>query len=434
MMKLGDSERRPDKCHALVDTLPVFRQNLQTFSQKSLDKLDWSNVVIAGGAVTACLLSTPDATYSKEFYEQLHPCSDIDIFLYGLTKINAREKIKDIARCIRESTNNWNIATRTTNALTIITGYPIRHIQIILRIYNSISQILTGFDVDCACTAYDGQNVYATPRAITALATQCNNIDLERRSPSYENRLLKYRLRGFEIYWSELDRSLVREFGKDIGGYPGIGLESLLMSERIIASDPNWKEKHYSMTRKQSFETFERPETLSYYHTITIPYGPDWNLQRTEDFLAGNLKTRQDKRANAWVSTRTTHLHLHPFFVGSATEILGDPCGKCPPPITQIEVEYVENVVKKYYVSGNIDFIADNPGHQKSGSFNPVSGSDWTEYAYKATAADHVRRHGYSWRAIGREGDQQGVDGEDNNNESEHSEDDTDVETGFEGE
>src|SRR3569833_2872702 len=81
--------------------------------------------------------------------------------------------------------------------------------QIVLRIYISISEILTGFDIDCSGAAYDGKQIYCTPRALQALVTQINHIDLSRRSPSYENRLSKYSHRNFEVYWPELNRSRI---------------------------------------------------------------------------------------------------------------------------------------------------------------------------------------------------------------------------------
>ena len=98
---------------------------------------------------------------------------------------------------------------RTKNAITIASHYPIRHVQIVLRLYKSVSEILTGFDVDCSCFAYDGKQVYGTPRALAAFKTQTNIIDLSRRSPSYESRLSKYAHRGFEVFCPELDRSRV---------------------------------------------------------------------------------------------------------------------------------------------------------------------------------------------------------------------------------
>ena len=67
------------------------------------------------------------------------------------------------------------------NAITIESQYPTRHVQIVLRIYKSIDEILTGFDIDCSCFAFDGKQVWATPRAVTAAITQINTIDLTRR-------------------------------------------------------------------------------------------------------------------------------------------------------------------------------------------------------------------------------------------------------------
>ena len=95
------------------------------------------------------------------------------------------------------------------------------------------TQILTGFDVDCSCFAYDGRQVYGTPRAITAFMSQINPVDLSRRSPSYESRLAKYAHRGFEVYWPQLDRLKVdptifeRSFARTMG------LARLLVLEKL---------------------------------------------------------------------------------------------------------------------------------------------------------------------------------------------------------
>jgi hypothetical protein len=32
--------------------------------------------------------------------------------------------------------------------------------KIVLRVYKSVSEILTGFDIDCSGAAYDGEQVY----------------------------------------------------------------------------------------------------------------------------------------------------------------------------------------------------------------------------------------------------------------------------------
>ena len=75
--------------------------------------------------------------------------------------------------------------------------------------------------------------VYADVRAHHALVTRKNTIDFTRRSPSYEMRLAKYGIRGFEVEVNDLQRDLID---------PGVferpwnsleGLAKLLVLERL---------------------------------------------------------------------------------------------------------------------------------------------------------------------------------------------------------
>ena len=92
---------------------------------------------------------------------------------------------------------------------------------------------MTGFDVDCSCFAYDGSQVYGTPRGITAFMSQCNTIDLTRRSPSYESRLSKYSRRGFEVYCATLERDRVDPTVFERAFARTVGLARLLVLERL---------------------------------------------------------------------------------------------------------------------------------------------------------------------------------------------------------
>jgi hypothetical protein len=259
--------------------------------------------VAAGSSVTTALLPVPEKWAAskrslREYYhEQLAPASDVDLFLYGLSEEQAIEKIKQIERNIKDSILCETTTIRTKNAITIASQYPTRHVQIVLRLYDSISQIITGFDVDCACAAYDGNQVYAAPRAVAAFVTQCNTIDLTRRSPSYENRLSKYSRRGFEVHWPLLDRTRVdptifeRSFGRTQG------LARLLILEKLpkTADRDNYMDQRraergrpalYRGYRTQSkmggnikdqeendvAEWVDHEEVAS-YHTMTVPYG-----------------------------------------------------------------------------------------------------------------------------------------------------------------
>jgi hypothetical protein len=160
-MPLKDKDRKPTGAPAMVASLKQFQQNFNLFSESSLVDLDWSNVVAAGSSVTTSMLPVPEKwagskRQMREYYHQhLAPASDVDLFLYGLNEEQALEKIKQIERSIKDSILHETTTIRTKNAITIASQYPVRHVQIVLRLYDSISQIITGFDVDCACAAYE---------------------------------------------------------------------------------------------------------------------------------------------------------------------------------------------------------------------------------------------------------------------------------------
>jgi hypothetical protein len=92
-MPLSDDLRRNEGSPAMVEDLESFKKNWSIFTENSLSQLsDWSNVVAAGGSVQACLIPLPKpATASKRatrkyYHGKAFPSSDVDLFLYGLTK------------------------------------------------------------------------------------------------------------------------------------------------------------------------------------------------------------------------------------------------------------------------------------------------------------------------------------------------------------
>ncbi|KAL1792278.1 hypothetical protein ACET3X_008785 [Alternaria dauci] len=412
LMPLGKADRKPSGSPAVVRSLDEFRTNFQLFSESSLVDMDWSNVVVAGSAVVTSLLPVPEEYTSskralREYYhQQLAPASDVDLFLYDLTEEQAVEKIKQIEQRIKDSILTETTTVRTKNAITIASQYPTRHVQIVLRIYRSISEILTGFDVDCSCAAYDGKQVYASPRALAAYMTQINTIDLTRRSPSYESRLSKYARRGFEVYWPLLDRSRIdptlfeRSFGRTLGLARLLVLEKLPKStdrdayvdqrraERGRPAIDRWARQKLRGDIKQQHDEdvaeWVETDEVSDYHTFTIPYGPKFHARKIERLLYA-----KDLLLNAeWnrPKERETTLHRHPAFFGNAADVIEDCCGYCPEPITGEDQEIAEDE-GKIYVSGTLSFIKDNPGRQAIGSFHPLTDDDWTEMAYVGNTA-----------------------------------------------
>jgi hypothetical protein len=70
--------------------------------------------------------------------------SDIDIFLFGLSDSQANDKVKHIFDVVSQNAKNsgvkGNLLTevlRTKHAVTIVCQFPLRHVQIILRMYRS---------------------------------------------------------------------------------------------------------------------------------------------------------------------------------------------------------------------------------------------------------------------------------------------------------
>ncbi|KAJ5106901.1 hypothetical protein N7456_003576 [Penicillium angulare] len=411
ILPLADNIRRPNGSSALVPTLSEFEENFAIFTENSLSELDWNNVVAAGSAVVTSALPVPEQYRGskrgrREYYhDKFAPASDVDLFLYGLSEEEAIEKIKHIETSIRNSILYETTTIRTKNTVTIASQYPTRHVQIVLRIYKSIAEILTGFDVDCSCAAYDGKQVFASPRAIASYITQVNRIDLSRRSPSYENRLSKYSHRGFEVFWPQLDRSKVdptifeRSFARTEG------LARLLVLEKLPKTTDRdqylEKRRHERgrpplslyLQRRQGRELkgnvkddwedevpeWQEEDQVSSYHTFTIPYGRRFNAKNIEKLLY-----TKDLLLNAqWnlPKDRTVNLHRHPAFFGDAEHVIGDCCGCCPVPTTDEEIE-VAAEEGKIYISGDLTFIKDDPGRQEIGSFNPITETDWTEMAY----------------------------------------------------
>eukprot|EP00953_Heterococcus_sp_UTEX-ZZ885_P035833 18486-Heterococcus_DN1.PRE.1 len=142
---------------------------------------DWSNVIIAGGAILASL-QVPEAW-------EAYADADIDMFIYGLDEQTAKAKIETLYTKIKASSGRTlAVAVRTPHTLTIVGPAGKKHLQIVLRLANDPHQLLEEFDIACCGVAYDGRAVWCTHKAREAIATGVNIIDLEcRRSDHCSN-------------------------------------------------------------------------------------------------------------------------------------------------------------------------------------------------------------------------------------------------------
>ena len=101
------------------------------------------------------------------------------------------------------------LVVRSKFAVTFAAGWPQRHIQVILRRYACVADVILQFDIDCCQFAYDGARVWATPAAQRALRSGVLIADPEWRSATYESRLYKYCKRGFALAVPGLDEQRI---------------------------------------------------------------------------------------------------------------------------------------------------------------------------------------------------------------------------------
>lgn len=144
---------------------------------------------VAGGFV--CGLIT------QQFHEFNFNYSDCDVFLITKDANRAVEIIKTLFRRMKQVDRN-TFMLRTKYTITLCNRA--QEIQIILKLYDSMFQVLSSFDIDCCCVGYRNNQLYALPRFIRSLLYQGNLIDPNRDSKLYLSRLYKYLNRNFRIF------------------------------------------------------------------------------------------------------------------------------------------------------------------------------------------------------------------------------------------
>ncbi|RPB01905.1 hypothetical protein L873DRAFT_1802733 [Choiromyces venosus 120613-1] len=180
-----------------------FAQTFRRLTNGVFEGLDWNNIIIAGGMVLAtmqCLSEEDDTKFIG---------SDIDLWIYGLNPEEANKKIREIYNVWWRNLGPERKIYLMKNAktLTLMSNYPERRIQIILKMAKSETEVLLGFDLDPCAMCWNGKEVLMLPRCARSLETGYTafTMDLvyghhlgDRRS-TQETRVLKYADRGFGI-------------------------------------------------------------------------------------------------------------------------------------------------------------------------------------------------------------------------------------------
>jgi hypothetical protein len=199
-----------------VASLAQFRLNFNRSHGNVLHRLESilleEPVIIAGGSVLRALTAGDDR---RRFWVGM---SDVDLFLHTCDTSEATRIAKRIFFALAVGNEHW-VIVRSRGVITMHNwvGEDLNlqmdlKIQIVLRLYDSPAEILMGFDCDSCCCAYDGREVWVTPRCAHALQTGINvlnPIHAWPNRPSYELRLAKYAHRGFPVAVPGLDKKRI---------------------------------------------------------------------------------------------------------------------------------------------------------------------------------------------------------------------------------
>lgn len=174
-----------------------------------LKYIDLSGILIAGGAIERTLSSLVEK-------RKLEGSFDMDLFLCGFSTVpELEERVKklasDISLFMEKEYMGKVLIVRTENAITIT--HPCKlmpDLQIILRRYDTPSQVLHGFDIgSCAMGFWNGKFI-TTSLGKFSLEYKMNIFDISRCSYTYEYRLFrKYLSRGYGVILPDLDAEKV---------------------------------------------------------------------------------------------------------------------------------------------------------------------------------------------------------------------------------
>ena len=191
---------------SVLSNSAIFSQTFSRITQGILNGLDWSNVLVAGGmALTTLLHTDPSKDNEREVVDP-----DIDLYIYGLGPDDANRKVREIHDTWVSNlpaTAGQRLVVKNAKTINLLTSYPNRRIQIILKLLPSPTDVLLNFDLDACAIGFDGGRVCMLPRCARALETGYSVFTMDLiwghhlgdRRASQDSRVFKYAERGFGI-------------------------------------------------------------------------------------------------------------------------------------------------------------------------------------------------------------------------------------------
>lgn len=366
---------------------------LQILYIRLLKELDYVNYVVAGGFI-----------YFTKNYSDLNNF-DIDIFLTTQNYIEAMIAIRSIYKTFSSIFLDNVIISLNQNVINFTSKFSMNNpngyntskieiiftVQIILRLYNSISQVISGFDIDSCCIAYNGKDFYAMPRFVRSLICGYNLVDPERQSKNYTERLVKYACRGFAIALPGfINKNITCNFLKNYNEYTGISkiiayfIKTYSGKNSKCIKTKNISDYEYSAYSTDEYGIYKsiRNAAISFYKKNQYT-----NKDEFQKFL-DNIDFLDNSSCN---EKRDLFGNYHGAINYNLFKYLRDNNVKIPLKV-DYNLDYILNSAtskrsKLMYdcfessLPDKITFNVKNPGTQKTGSFNPTT-EDWYNNLY----------------------------------------------------
>lgn len=189
-------------CQRFYAAYPFLRNYMTNMTNNN----DKKGIFFAGGTISR-LMKHPKPP------QEIIAHNDLDIFFYGLTSDEAKQKMMEFDAYLRKNIDNNIQIIYALNQYILsifIRNQPPIEIQFIFRLYKTKSEIIHGFDFGSCAIGFDGRKVYFTSLSKFAFEYGYNILDTTRRSTSYEFRLAKYANRGFGLILPRLDIDIIR--------------------------------------------------------------------------------------------------------------------------------------------------------------------------------------------------------------------------------
>ncbi|KAJ3397217.1 hypothetical protein HDU92_000097 [Lobulomyces angularis] len=205
------------------------------------------------------------------------------------------EKVKsgnyDLYSIVVESRVDSLATVRTNNTVTMAGLYPLRHVQLLINAVEFPEQCILQFDLDCCAVYFDGENVYASDRAIRAFNTGTNFVDpRDLKDTARARRMAKYCQREFDNVFFEQCRHNPRcdvACSESMRAAVDKNFLNYSDEEEDESSDESDSEDYYHRNLRK-VEPEDEPK-LNYeedeYTPVPLLYGPDVNTVGLESHL-----------------------------------------------------------------------------------------------------------------------------------------------------